>query len=237
MQFISEQAGLDQLNKWYENVVGYKPSDERPELTAPELYAEILEYVAAVFEDEDVEAVPVVELKSVKHNAQMSEETHSFSATVYLDGVKVGEVGNRGHGGEDEWNAPRPKGGWKSGEAAGKADRAMWSILHLAMWRFELFGEDHAASWDPDLMMRDSLDGVVCDRVNDFLTSRDLRGAMRRKWLFSKSGKAGDSLYECKRAKGQDAATMADVIRKRDPGAVLLNELPIAEALEFWRAA
>lgn len=45
-----------------------------------------------------------VELKNVQHNARMSEETHCFSATVYIDGIKAGEVSNRGHGGPDEFH-------------------------------------------------------------------------------------------------------------------------------------
>lgn len=42
-----------------------------------------------------------VTLKSVKINEALSEETTCYSATVYLDGKKVGTASNRGHGGED----------------------------------------------------------------------------------------------------------------------------------------
>lgn len=46
-----------------------------------------------------------VELKNFKHNETMSEETDCFSATIYIDDVKVGEVSNRGHGGCNDYDA------------------------------------------------------------------------------------------------------------------------------------
>lgn len=38
-------------------------------------------------------------LKNVKNHADMSEETNCFSATIYVDGKKVGTVKNDGRGG------------------------------------------------------------------------------------------------------------------------------------------
>lgn len=43
-------------------------------------------------------------IKNYKRNARLSEETDCFSATICLDGVKVGEVGNRGCGGANEYH-------------------------------------------------------------------------------------------------------------------------------------
>ena len=45
-----------------------------------------------------------IELKNIKHFAQMSEETHCYNASLYVDRKYVCEVGNRGHGGCDEIN-------------------------------------------------------------------------------------------------------------------------------------
>lgn len=42
-------------------------------------------------------------LRAVKVNQALSEETLCFSATLYVDGKKAATVGNRGHGGPDEW--------------------------------------------------------------------------------------------------------------------------------------
>ena len=40
-----------------------------------------------------------IELKNLKHHPDMSEETECFSASIYYDGRKVGEVRNEGRGG------------------------------------------------------------------------------------------------------------------------------------------
>ena len=39
-----------------------------------------------------------IELKNVKIYAGLSEETIAFNASVYIDGKKVGEAKNSGHG-------------------------------------------------------------------------------------------------------------------------------------------
>lgn len=45
-----------------------------------------------------------VELKNVKINKEMSDETESFSATIYIDGKKAAFVHNHGMGGPHEYN-------------------------------------------------------------------------------------------------------------------------------------
>lgn len=44
------------------------------------------------------------ELKNVRVNQRLSEETACFSATLYIDGVRAADVGNRGHGGPNEYH-------------------------------------------------------------------------------------------------------------------------------------
>jgi hypothetical protein len=44
-----------------------------------------------------------IELKNVKYAAFNSQETHCFSATVYIDGIRSGTVSNEGHGGPDSF--------------------------------------------------------------------------------------------------------------------------------------
>lgn len=46
-----------------------------------------------------------IELKAVKYFAAMSEETHCFTATIYVDGKRFCKVSNRGHGGCDDYEA------------------------------------------------------------------------------------------------------------------------------------
>ncbi|MFA5419833.1 MAG: hypothetical protein WC341_15375 [Bacteroidales bacterium] len=50
-----------------------------------------------------------IELKNVKINSQLSEETACFSATLYIDGKKAGTASNRGCGGSNEIHIFDPK--------------------------------------------------------------------------------------------------------------------------------
>ena len=45
-----------------------------------------------------------IELKNIKTNNALSQETICFSANLYLDGKKLGEVVNRGCGGSHEYS-------------------------------------------------------------------------------------------------------------------------------------
>jgi len=45
-----------------------------------------------------------IELKNIKHAAFASQETLCFTASVYIDGKRVGEVSNEGYGGADRWH-------------------------------------------------------------------------------------------------------------------------------------
>jgi len=42
-----------------------------------------------------------IELRNVEYAAFASQETHCFSATIYVDGKKAGTVSNQGRGGPD----------------------------------------------------------------------------------------------------------------------------------------
>jgi len=64
-----------------------------------------------------------IQLKNVKHAGFSSEETHCYSASIWVDGKRIGTVENDGHGGPDrfhgDWDAwkladnyCRTKGEW-----------------------------------------------------------------------------------------------------------------------------
>lgn len=50
-----------------------------------------------------------LELRSVKINRQLSEETPCYSAVLYVDGVKAASVSNHGQGGPDDVHWLRPE--------------------------------------------------------------------------------------------------------------------------------
>jgi hypothetical protein len=45
-----------------------------------------------------------IELRSMQYAAFASEETACYSASLYVDGTKIGIVGNDGHGGCDSFH-------------------------------------------------------------------------------------------------------------------------------------
>ena len=49
----------------------------------------------------------IIQLKNIKVMEQLSEETRCYTASVYLDGKRIGQVSNRGHGGCDEYDFHR----------------------------------------------------------------------------------------------------------------------------------
>lgn len=53
----------------------------------------------------------IVELRKIHSDSRLSEETNCYSADLVVNGVKVGTVGNHGHGGSDEQHID-PKSGW-----------------------------------------------------------------------------------------------------------------------------
>jgi hypothetical protein len=65
-----------------------------------------------------------ITLKSIKYAAFASEETNAYSATLCVDGKKIGTVSNQGHGACDTF-----RGDW---DAHKKADE--WCKANLQKW-------------------------------------------------------------------------------------------------------
>lgn len=51
-----------------------------------------------------------IELKSIYHSIQLSEETEAFTANLYINGVHAGYAKNEGHGGNTHYQAKDEKG-------------------------------------------------------------------------------------------------------------------------------
>lgn len=50
----------------------------------------------------------IIELKNLKTLASLSEETHCYTATIYVDGKPAFQASNRGHGGCDDYRPIAP---------------------------------------------------------------------------------------------------------------------------------
>lgn len=102
-----------------------------------------------------------LELKSVKINNKMSQETFCFSATICVDGKAVGTVMNRGFGGPDEYD-------WKD-EAVGERVQA-WA---------------KSQGLEVDYM---HMDQIIGNLLNDFQKEQWMKRACRTKVLFRRKG-------------------------------------------------
>lgn len=103
-----------------------------------------------------------IELRKISHNTRLSEETHAYSADLFVDGAKVAEVSNHGHGGCDNVR-------WLSKDVK-EADVEKW------------IGENN-----PPMFIHDgkpcleTLESVCANLVNDWLCLRDYKRQAAKK--------------------------------------------------------
>lgn len=147
-----------------------------------------------------------IEIKNLKINKRMSEETNCFSATLYLDGVKRGEVYNHGHGGCNIYS-----------------DRKAQDELEAyakSLPEREAFGT----------MLPVSADWLVDDCVEDELMLKDLKSTLKNRVLVVKDG----TIRETRKMTTTEVALVAD--RYRKDGLVVLNSMSIDKAFETYKA-
>ena len=157
-----------------------------------------------------------LELKNIKRNDRLSEETHCYSAVLYLDSKAIADVGNRGHGGPDEVHA-RPG----CAEALAQAEAWCKSL--------------------PPLPSEYSADGLAMDlelwcgmRVDDHMVLQDMRKAMKKSILVLEDGKVFSYGF-----KGVKAITPQHVtlFRNKHPAKTMLNDMAEDVAFAAFKAA
>lgn len=159
---------------------------------------------------------PVIELKAIKHAAFASQETHCYSATLYVDGVRWGEVRNEGHGGPDMFHGV----GGKTWENLAELDKRIAATFPPI--EFEGLAP-----------ISNTLECVCGELVNDWLYERDYKRASSRNALFIKPGEKGLFQFPLK---GTTAEKALPVLRAKYPAYQWLADLPPAEALALYRA-
>jgi hypothetical protein len=229
MRYISTSlAQLPELANWYKENVGYDPTEDSPEITRDELAELILEYARERLAADGVDSVPAVELKNVSINQHLSEETPCYSATAYVDGVKLCTVSNRGHGGCDDAHPIQPRGGWKSGEQAGEAARKMNKALALIEWRFRLFSEPRESHGHT---FHDDFETGCMAALETWENVQQVKRALRGKIAFKCPQMDGLRIIKASKAQAEQArAYIAD----KYPGAVILNDVTDTAELVAW---
>jgi len=158
---------------------------------------------------------PVIELKNIKHTAWMSEETHCYQASLYVDGEHWGTVSNEGHGGCDNFRG---------------LERDWADIREL--------NKRIAETYEPYTYGGKSLDQdleMVCgDLVNQWLRDKDFNRAMKAKVLFTKPNTQG--IWQLAVKKPYTLETTLAALRSRNPQYTYLADLPVDEAKAIYFA-
>ena len=157
-----------------------------------------------------------VELRNVKYARFASEETDCFSATVYIDGKRAGEVSNAGHGGCDDYH-PHTLG------------------ARLTEW---------AATLPPYIMSGEPRQHNAETAIGDLFTAwqyaRDLKRALAKRLLFTKADKPGlfqsGTLPKAHIARIVAEQSVFEATKAKLNAAEILNCLPLDKALTIYRS-
>lgn len=150
-----------------------------------------------------------LELKNIHHYPRMSEETACYEAALWIDGVKIGTVSNRGTGGGDDFCGDQ--------RAYAEANR------RAACLPPEVYG---------DREYPQTVESLCAKVLDDWIASKDFDKALKRAVLF----KLGPAIMETayKGRKPVDAA-LIEHVKAKHPTVTILNTLPRAEALAMYR--
>jgi hypothetical protein len=156
---------------------------------------------------------PNIELKNIKHTAWMSEETHCYQATLYVDGVKWGTVSNQGQGGCDDFHS----------ETKSDADFAeLNSRIKETYEPYEYEGTT----------LKQNLETVCGDLVNQWLRDKDFNRAMKAKVLFTKPDVRG--VWQLAVKKPLTLEVMLAKLKAINPQYTYLADLPVDEAKAIY---
>lgn len=146
-----------------------------------------------------------VEVKNVKVPRHLSEETTAFTASLYIDGKRVGTAQNRGTGGCTVITPLSPEAG---------------RSIAAAEQHFK--EQTVAVDFAPGGAMRDSLDFKIDRLVERFQHERDVKRLVRNKTVFVHNG----AVYT--------SPAPSSAVRARHPKAKVLNDLPLDESVDLF---
>lgn len=164
---------------------------------------------------------PIITLKRLEVSKSLSQETTAYTADVYVDGVKYAEASNHGHGAEDHI---RPVGQFTYAHL-----EALEARIKATYPPFDL-----ASPGEPPNTIPMDLSLLIAEEITKAEWLKDYRRTIKAKVLFSKPGQKG--IFQMKWDKKHPLAAYVQVIREKEPEAVILNLLPEAEGLAYYKA-
>ena len=205
-----------------------------------------------------IEPRSAMELKNLSLNTSMSEETHCFRASVYINGKRMFAVSNRGCGGANEYSSLGHRGELSDNLRYLPERRELWikkdkeafeeamSIAREEARQYTLkkieLGEDLQWAIDDDRLKDELIDWLIADLINEQLTLKEMRKTMKKKVVVYDP--KGNDILQLGKDKPTDEilekyknhfATKSDEKNAKDW--IWLNTIPEAEAYKYWRTA
>lgn len=147
----------------------------------------------------------LIQLKNIKLAGFVSDESEAYSATLYVDGKKLGTVENSGNGGPDHF---RPENGQADYDRFNAAEK--WSKANNG----------------------DSMEMVCAKLLDDHETAKELKRHLRSKILHVTNGIIGTMSWKgCRKLEPKHFAAFA----KKYPDATTLNSMPFDAALAAFK--
>lgn len=155
-----------------------------------------------------------ISLKNIKYAAFNSEETHCFSATVYIDGKKAFRVSNSGHGGCDDYQPCD-----KKTSARSVYDQVQKINKELSKTPLK----------PPFENLTMNLEILIGDLMNQWLEKKEVKKLLKKVSIIDNKGSVLS--YKIPMAKYvADKTKMSALIREQNPDCIFLNELTIDQA-------
>lgn len=156
-----------------------------------------------------------ITLKSIKRHSGLSQETHAYTATVYVNGKKWGTVSNAGHGGPDDFHAD--VGGFSA-------------VRELE----KLVGETYPKQWIGSEYFPKGVDAtleILCQELlENALFEKQWKGRLAKQITVIEEGE----VYTWPRKFAPNEKNLKTVSEKH-PEATILNNLPREQALALLR--
>lgn len=166
-----------------------------------------------------------ITLKRITVSQPQSEETFCYHANLFADGRFLGIVQNHGQGGAD--TILRAFG--VTAADVSEVERRV-ALEHPKL--------DMSAYNMPDAPA--TLESVCAALVEVHVIKLELRKLLRKRVVLFKGPmpeEGGADLFEIKPPRGASVDTLLPQVRRRNPGAIILNDLPFEEAYTFYLRA
>jgi hypothetical protein len=182
-----------------------------------------------------------MELKNLSHNASLSEETHCFRASVYINGKRMFTASNGGNGGSNFYSPSdfgKGKEAFEEAMAIAREEARQYTLKKIELgedlqWAIDAFGDGKSD---------ELIDWLITDLINEQLTLKEMRKVMKKKVIVYDP--KGNDILHLGRDKPTDEilekyknhfATKSDEKNVKDW--IWLNTIPEAEAYKYWRTA